>query len=183
MQDPITIEERIAQVEDRLAIRELASRYNFSIDDRDLQTVGTLFTDNASFGSIDGAMNAVGRQAIIDQFKDRYSVLGATNHFTHDQVINFQSPTRATGLVASHAEVWRLERAMITALRYADVYEKSGSVWRFAERRLSFMYYLNVEDYSTALGVRDRNRASATPKPADWPEGTPTWVEYRSNQA
>jgi ketosteroid isomerase-like protein len=180
---PTTLEERVARVEDRLAIRELVSRYNMSIDDRDLATVGSLFTENAFFGSIDGAMGATTRQGIVDQFKERYSVLGATNHFTHDQVITFESPTRARGQVASHAEVWRKEKAMITALRYADIYEKADGAWRFAERRLSFMYYLNVEDYSTALGVRDRNLAGATPKPADWPEGTSTYVEYRPGKA
>lgn len=179
MSQSTTIEERVARVEDRLAIRELISRYNMSIDDRDLKAVGSMFTGDAFFGSIDGAMGARTPQGIVDQFKERFSVLGATNHFTHDQVITFESPTRARGLVASHAEVWRKEKAMITALRYADVYEKADGVWRFAERRLSFMYYVNVEDYSTVLGVRDRNRAGDTPKPADWPEGTPTYVEYR----
>lgn len=183
MEHPQTLEERVTRVEDRQAIRELASRYNLAIDDRDLQTVGSLFTENAFFGSVDGAMAATTRQAIVDQFKSRFSVLGATNHFTHDQVITFESAHRARGLVASHAEVWRMEKAMITALRYADVYEKAAGVWRFAERRLSFMYYVNVEDYSTALGVRDRNLAGPVPKPADWPEGTSTYVEYRPGKA
>lgn len=182
MEQQQTLEDRIARVEDRLAIRELVSRYNIAIDNRDLQTVGSLFTENAFFGSIDGAMGATTPKGIVDQFKERFSVLGATNHFTHDQVITFESPKRARGVVASHAEVWRKEKAMITALRYADVYEKADGVWRFADRRLSFMYYLNVEDYTSLLGVRDRNLAGATPKPADWPEGTPTWVEYRPSK-
>lgn len=183
MEQPQSLEQRLARVEDRLAIRELISRYNMAIDDRDLKTVGSLFTENAYFGSVDGAMGATTRQGIVDQFKSRFSVLGATNHFSHDQFINFESPTRARGQVSSHAEVWRKEKAMITALRYADVYEKSDGVWRFAERRLSFMYYLNVEDYSTALGVRERNMAGPTPQAADWPEGTPTYVEYRPGKA
>lgn len=179
-----SLERRLTQVEDRLAIRELISRYCFSIDDRDLKTVGSLFTDNAYFGSADGAMKAIGRDAIIEQFKSRYSVLGASNHIGHDHVIEFESPTRARGLLSSHAEVWRLGRAMITALRYADVYEKTDGVWRFAERKLSFMYYLPVEDYATVLGRIDRNRASPDkPQPADYPEGRPTWAEYQPTAA
>ena len=174
-----TLEERLARVEDRLALRELASRYNIAIDNRDLDTVGALFTEQAFFGSADGAMGATGPKAIVEQFKLRFSVLGASNHFTHDQLINFESPQRATGLVASHAEVWRNEQAMITALRYADVYEKQNGVWRFAERKLSFMYYLSLADYPQMLGRRDRNRAGPTPKDADWPEGVSTYVEYR----
>lgn len=183
MSNTLTLEERIARVEDRLALREMVSRYNISIDNRDLDTVGSLFTANAFFGSADGAMGATGPQAIVDQFKSRFSVLGATNHFTHDQLISFESATRATGTVASHAEVWRNEQAMITALRYADVYEKQDGVWRFAERKLSFMYYLSLADYPQVLGQRDRNRAGPTPKDADWPEGTSTYVEYRPGRA
>lgn len=174
-----TIEDRLTEVEDRLAIRELIARYCFAIDDRDLDTVGSLFTDNGSFGSADGIMKAVGRNAVVEQFKSRYSVLGATYHIGHDHVIEFESPTRARGLLASHAEVWRHGRAMITALRYADVYEKTNGRWRFAERKLSFMYYLPIEEYATALGGRDRNRAApGQAMPADWPEGRPTWTEY-----
>ena len=43
---------------DRLEIAELTARYNFAIDNRDLKSVGELFTDQASFGSKDGAMRA-----------------------------------------------------------------------------------------------------------------------------
>ena len=180
-QEP-SLQERIARIEDRQALRELASQYNFSIDDRDLDTVATLFTENAYFGSHDGAMGATGRQAIIDQFRGRFAVLGATNHFSHDQVVRFESPTRARGQVASHAEVWRNGRAMVTALRYSDLYDKSDGQWRFAERRLSFMYYVDIKDYPQVLGVLDRNRAGPTPQAADWPENTPSFRAYMKSQ-
>ena len=106
-----TLESRLAEVEDRLAIQDLTARYNFAIDNRDLQSVGDLFTDNGSFGSKDGAMRAVGRAAVLKQFEGRFSVLGATNHFAHDHSIWFESPTRARGLLSVHAEVWRNGRA------------------------------------------------------------------------
>ncbi len=174
------VEARIAEVEDRLAIRELTARYNFCIDDRDLASVGELFTDNASFGSKDGAMRAVGRAAILTQFESRFSVLGATNHFAHDHVIWFENATRARGQLAVHAEVWRKETPMITALRYDDIYEKSSDgLWRFAERALSFFYYLDVRDYPQVMGVLERNRAGDVPVAADWPERTPTFVDLR----
>ena len=175
----LTLESRLAEVEDRAAISELTARYNFSIDNRDLKAVGELFTDNATFGSKDGAMRAMGREAILKQFEDRFSVLGATNHFAHDHVVWFEAPTRARGLLSVHAELWRKERAMLTALRYDDAYEKVGGLWCFAERLLSFMYYLPVEEYSSALGVLERNRAGNTPVAADFPERLPTYREYR----
>ena len=179
-----TLESRLAEVEDRLAIQDLTARYNFAIDNRDLKAVGELFTDNGSFGSKDGAMRAVGRAAVLKQFESRFSVLGATNHFAHDHVIWFESPARARGLLSVHAEVWRKEQPMLTALRYDDVYEKSADgLWRFAERALSFFYYLNVKDYATALGTLERNHASGEPLAADYPERLPTYVELRPGRA
>ena len=68
---------------------------------------------------------------------------------------------------------------MVTALRYDDVYEKSGGLWRFAERLLSFFYYLNVKDYAAAIGRLERNMASDVPVAADYPERLPTYVEMR----
>ena len=179
-----TLESRLLEVEDRLAIQDIVARYNFAIDDRDLKSVGELFTDNGSFGSKDGAMRAVGRDAVLKQFEGRFSVLGATNHFAHDHVIWLESPTRARGQLSVHAEVWRKERAMLTALRYDDVYEKgSDGLWRFAERLLSFFYYLDVVDYVTAMGTLERNRAGDTPVAADYPERLPTYVEMRPGKS
>ena len=174
-----SLEARLTEVEDRTAIRELTARYNFATDDRDLKTVVGLFTENGSFGSKDGAMRASGREAILKTLESRFNVLGATNHFAHDHAIWFESGKRARGLLSIHAEVWRKEQPMLTALRYDDVYEKSGGLWYFAERSLSYFYYLNVKDYAAAMGTLERNHASGTPVAADYPERLPTYVELR----
>jgi ketosteroid isomerase-like protein len=174
-----TLESRLAAVEDQLAIRDLAARYNFAIDGRDLKAVGELFTDNATFGSKDGVMRAVGRQAILTQFEGRFSVLGATNHFAHDHVVWLEGAARARGMLSIHAELWRKERTMVTALRYDDVYEKVDGLWCFAERLLSYFYYLPIEEYGQAMGQLERNRSSGVPVAADYPERLPTYVEYR----
>lgn len=176
---PSTLAKRVAEVEDRLAIRQLISRYCFAVDNHDINALASLFTENASFGSASGGMGAVGRAAVLAQFKDRFRALGPGQHFNHDQVIEFESATRARGRVSLHAELMRDGRAMIGAVRYTDIYEKQNGEWRFAERVLSFMYYLPVEEYASAMGRLDRNRASGKLLPADWPEGLPTWVDYR----
>ena len=174
-----SLEDRLTEVEDRTAIRELTARYNFATDDRDLKTVAGLFTENGSFGSKDGLMRASGRAAVLQTIESRFNVLGPTNHFAHDHAIWFESITRARGLLSIHAEMWRKEQPMITALRYDDVYEKSGGLWYFSERLLSYFYYLNVKDYATAMGTLERNHASGTPVAANYPEALPTYVELR----
>ena len=174
-----SIESRLNEVEDRLAIRDLTARYNFATDDRDLKAVVALFTEAGSFGSKDGAMRAAGREAIMTTLESRFTVLGATNHFAHDHAIWFDSASRARGRLSIHAEVWRKEQPMLTALRYDDGYEKSGGLWYFSERLLSYFYYLDVKDYAAAMGTLERNHASGKPVAADYPERLPTYVEMR----
>lgn len=178
-----SLEERLAEVEARQAIAELTGRYNFCVDGRNLEGAAALFTDGASFGSKDGAMRAVGRDAIVRQFKDRFAMMGASNHVAHDHVVWFEGATRARGRLSVHAEVWRNERAMVTAMTYEDTYEKSAGLWYFAERLLSFFYYLPVDEYAVALGRLDRNRALGVPEAADYPERLPSYVEYRPLKA
>lgn len=178
--DPSTLTQRIRALEDRLALRELVARYGIAVDDRDIDTLATLFTPDASFRSQDAVMNATGRDAIIEQFHGRFAALKATNHVAHDQIIDLDpvDPDRASGLVSSHAEVWRNGQALIAALRYRDRYERRAGRWCFAERVLSFLYYLPVTEYAEGLGSRLRMRAYGDRRPADYPEGLPSWRRY-----
>lgn len=175
----LSLEQRIGRLEAIEDIRALVARYGYAIDDRDLGTVHSLFAPDAVFRSADGVMNAKGADAIIEQFRGRFAVLDHSNHFTHDHVITIDGPDHAHGLVNSHAELYRNGKPMVTALRYADRYVRHAGHWVFAERVLSFFYYLNVEDFLTHFGSRLRMRAYETPQAADWPEGTPTWRSYR----
>jgi hypothetical protein len=120
-------------------------------------------------------MKASGVAAIISQFKGRYAVLGVSNHVTHDHLIDLDGDG-ASGLVSAHAEVWRQGEAQLAALRYQDSYRRGADgVWRFAERVLSFLYYVPVTAYAELLGQQNRNLASGQPRPADYPETLPGW--------
>jgi hypothetical protein len=174
MSEPI--ERRLTRLEARAEIQELVARYCFTIDDRDLEGAARLFTDDAVVRSLDGVMNATGIAAIIDQYRHRFEVLGVSNHVVHQVQIDMVSEDEARGRVSSHAELWRNGRMMITALQYADRYRRTREGWRFAERVLSFLYYIPVEQYARILGERDRNRAYAQPLDADYPERLPTWT-------
>lgn len=171
---------RIERVETDLAIRALCARYCFAIDDHDLDAVGDLFIDDARVWSRDGVMNAHGRAAIIEQYRGRFAVLGPSNHVSHDHWIHFgDDRDAATGLLSAHAELYRNDTPMVAALRYADRYRREGGSWRFAERELSFLYYVPLSQYPGILGANDRMRAYAEPAPADYPENLPSWRDYR----
>lgn len=177
--EPSLLEKRIRALEDRAELRELIARYCIAVDDRDIDALTALFTPDACFRSVDGVMNALGREAVIEQFRGRFAALKATNHIAHDQILELGSDTdEAAGLVSSHAEVSRNGRTLVAALRYRDRYRRHGGRWRFAERALSFLYYLPVEEYAEGLGSRLRMRAYGDQRPADYPESLPTWRSY-----
>jgi len=178
----IALEQRIARLEARVQIRELVARYCFAIDERDIDGIGQCFTRGGSFRSLDGVMNAAGREAVIAQFHGRFAVLGPSNHFTHDHLIEFDAadPSRATGTVNSHAEVVRNGEALVASLRYHDEYRVEEGRWRFHARTLAFFYYLRPAAYPEAMTGVLRNRAYPQAQPADFPENTRHWQRYHA---
>ncbi len=137
-----TLEERVRHLEDRVAIGELIARYCLAMESCEVDAIESLFTPDARVWSVDGAMDARGRQAVIEMFKGRFTVFGPRNHFTHDRIVEFDHmlPDRATGLVLAHAEMQRKGQPMLAAIRYQDVYQRCEGRWRFRERGLSFMH-------------------------------------------
>ena len=177
-----TIEARLRRIEDRAEIADLVTRYGLAMDDRDVAAFGSLFTDDVRIWSADGVMESRGLDAATEMFKGRFAVLGPSNHFTHDRLVEFDAadPDRATGLVLSHAEMQRRGQPMLAAIRYHDAYRRVGGRWKFAERGLSFMYYVPTAEYLDAFGpgIAKRNRAYDEPRAADWPESLATWRDY-----
>ena len=171
---------RLARLEARIAIRELVARYCFTVDERDIEGLGQCFARDGVMRSVDGVMNAQGREAVIAQFHGRFAVLGPSNHYTHDHVIEFDAndPTRATGVLNTHAEVVRNGEFLLASLRYADTYRFEEGRWRFAERVLSFFYYARPSDLAQVMLGPDRNRAYAQPVAADYPERSGFWQAY-----
>jgi ketosteroid isomerase-like protein len=185
MRDTNSIEKRIRRLEDREAIHELIARYAIAMDDRDLAAFPEVFTQDTVLRSQDGVMNAVGLAAVTELFRGRFLVLGPSNHFTHDKILQFDERDAdvASGIVSSHAEMNRKGEAMLAAIRYHDRYRRDAGQWKIAERVLSFFYYVPTSQYLDALGpgLATRMRAYDTPRPADWPEGLSTWRHYHGD--
>jgi hypothetical protein len=132
---------RLRRLEDREEIRTLIARYGQTVDDREIEELGELFTTDGVMRSQDGVMNARSRAAIVEQFHGRFAVLGPSLHYTHDHIVTLddKDPDLAHGMILSHAEVWRNGAALIAAIRYFDTYRREGGRWRFAERLLKFL--------------------------------------------
>jgi len=181
-----TLEERVRRLEDRTAIGELVARYCLVMDNREVEAIEALFTPDVRIWSADGVMDARGRPAAVEMFRGRFAVLGPSNHFTHDRIVEFDpvDHDRASGLVLAHAEMQRKGQPMLAAIRYRDLYQRCEGRWRFRERGLSFMYYVPTAEYLDAFGagVASRMRAYEHATPADWPEQLPSWQRFYGKQ-
>lgn len=166
------LEARLRRLEDREEIQELAVRYGFAVDDHDYAAIRALFAPDGCLSTQAGAVKGRGVDEVVAYFEGHLPKLGASNHFVHGHVVEFDAddPDRATGLVASHAELWRDGAPMITAMRYIDAYRRVDGRWRFQERIQSYMYFVDVREYPETLGSRLRIRTSpGKPEAADWP--------------
>ena len=134
-----------AEAADRLAIRELIEAYAYCADRRDARGQMALFTPDTHFVVYMNARDPNpsrelhSRQALAPVFAD-LTQYAATMHFVGQSTILTLAGDRATGeayCLAHHLTVdGGKRRLMIAALRYADIFVKTGGAWLFAERKL-----------------------------------------------
>ena len=170
-----SIEERLQQLEDRQAIRDLVAEYCRAIDDRDLEAFLAIYTDNCVHGQQDGALHLVGKAALREYYAARFLQYGVTFHYPHAHVVTFDGPDNAHGWVSGHAEMGLQGEGWLAAFRYTDEYRRDNGVWRFAKRELAAWYYLRMADLPSELGGALRKHIRGEIKPADLPEGLDTY--------
>jgi uncharacterized protein (TIGR02246 family) len=171
---------RLDRLEADVEIRALGTTYPEACDEHDMERLMSLFTEDAVFTSEAGVMEASGKAEIEAMFVKLFKVRGPAYHWTHDHVVR-PDPSdfdRATGRVYSHAETSPGATHSIAAMRYDDAYRREAGVWRFARRKIAFLYYVPVADYPGILNTTDRFAVGDTRRPADYPESLPSWQDF-----
>src|SRR6201997_3869929 len=134
----------LAQLADRLAIRELVDAYAYCADRRDASGQMALFTEDTDFqvymdaSSPTPTQHIVGRASLAPVF-DELNVYEATMHFNGQSTTTLHGE-HATGVaycMAHHVKVDDAERSlMVAAIRYLDTFVKQDGVWLFSQRKL-----------------------------------------------
>ncbi|MGO3326611.1 nuclear transport factor 2 family protein [Gordonia sp. (in: high G+C Gram-positive bacteria)] len=182
------LESRLRRVEDRQELAELVLLYFHVMDERDLDLLPKIFTQDAHLGSGDGVFDATGLDTIAETYQGRFDALGATFHYSHGLIVAFDDadPDVASGTLTGHAEVVRNGTPMIVGLRYADTYRRTSDGWRIANRVMSYFYYTPADRYVETMRTGDRNLAYGDPRPADWPSvltgGDLSWLRSLANR-
>jgi hypothetical protein len=140
----MNIEQKIQQLEDRIAIRELIDQYAFCADNRDARGQMAIFTENTKFEVyMDEKLSTptqvvLGRENLFPVFDDLNQYF-STMHFNGQSTVRFDN-NRATG--TTYCRAYHLkqgagqQKLMIAGIRYHDVMLKLDGKWFFAERKL-----------------------------------------------
>lgn len=143
----------LARLVGRDEIRQLACRYAWAIDSRDLDTLVSLFVPDVRVGR-----GSSGREALREAFDSSLREIGVSILFVGNHIIDFQDADHATGIVYCRGQIQDGQRFIEQAIQYRDRYERRDGVWLFV-RRIHVLWY----------GVETAERP-LDQKPANWPE-------------
>lgn len=163
-------------------IENLITRYCIACDDRQLETLLSLFTEDAYFGAMDGVRGKSGPDGLREHYTSTLGVMGPSYHWSHDRLIEVdpEDVNKATGTVLAHCETSNAAGTYIAAIRYNDKYRRVDGQWKFAWRGYQFLYFVNAEDYAGALLKEKRVWRYGDWQLADVPEPLDSWKEFRA---
>lgn len=162
------IEQRLRRLEDRAAINDLVVAYFLAADGDDLDGVGASFTTDATFSS-SGAVNATGRDGIVEFIRGARNHMGLTVHTPHYAQLTFDGDDTATGLVGAHLELVLAGEALYGAVRYVDRYVRENGRWLINTRDMRTIHI------APWLGVGE---AFASEGPVRWPGAAPAHSDF-----
>jgi ketosteroid isomerase-like protein len=142
-----TVERLLAYEE----IRQLAYRYAYALDRRDLDALVALFVEDVRASATES-----GHAALKASFEASLAPLGTTILSVSNHVIDLAGDT-ATGAVYCSAEIEQGEHWLRQRICYEDRYRKTDAGWRFVRRN-------HLLFYSAPMGVDPR-----TLPLANWP--------------
>ena len=170
-----SIEERLQQLEDRVAIQNLTAEYCRAIDDRDLEAFLETYTEDCVLRYKDGAMRIDGKADLRAYYTKRFMDYGLTFHYPHAHVITFDGPDDAHGWLSGHAEMGLSGEGWLAAFRYTDMYRREVKGWRFKERELAAWYYMKISDLPYGMGQTLRKHYRGELMAAELPESMDTY--------
>ena len=142
--------ERLLSIE---AIRQLAYRYAWATDSRNLDALVSLFADDVQVGR-----NRSGREALRADFDRQLREIGVSILNVGNHIIDFEDDDHAHGIVYCRAEIQDGQRWIVQAIQYQDQYERRQNDWYFV-RREHLLWY-GAETGQNPLDL----------PPANWPE-------------
>lgn len=167
------LESRIAAIEARDEIRQLASRYALALDSRDVATLVSLFVEDVNVGN-----GSSGREALATWFDEILRPYTITFHLIGNHVIDLVDADHATGVVYCRPEHQVGEEWIVMPLLYWDRYERRDRHWYFKSRSIHPFYAADVLAPPAAAPDRFHFPGNPMLTRADLPERWPSWQTF-----
>ena len=136
------LEDRVHRLEDRAAIQDLRFRYHVAVNEKALDSIPDLFTEDAEV-HFDGIGSASGRAEIAALYAEVVGQSPFIKQFIHNHVITL-SGDAATGLSYLDARTVRDGESLLVAARFDDRYRRTSRGWRFESLRLSLYFAVPI---------------------------------------
>lgn len=151
------VEDRLQWMEDRWAINDLIVNYSIATDDRNIDVLANLYTEDAVFEGSRGTIE--GRESIAAFYRERLAIQGASFHIPYSHVAHRISATEARGVTLGAVEMVLDGKAFWIAMRYIDHYVKGvDGNWRFREREMHQYWAMPLDELPDGLANELRVR-------------------------
>lgn len=169
---------RVERLESIEAIRTLLARHALAVDQRDLETLVSLYVPEVA---VEGG--GVGRDALAEWFRSVLAGYGATFHFLGQHLIDVVDADHATGVISARPEYEVNGRWLVMAAQYWDRYERRDGAWLLARRETHAFYAADIAEHPLRLPGRTSFPPEVHRATIDLPERFPTWRQARGDGA
>lgn len=140
-----SLEQRIQELEDRDAIKELTARYCWHVSHGEGEQVAKLFTDDGVL-DVPGAANGPvrGMEALLKFYRSSVKVPEAAIPFIQNHIIHVNGD-EAHGTCGIEARFERNGESVTAAGYYEDKYRRVSGQWRFVERKIFFHHVVPLK--------------------------------------
>jgi SnoaL-like domain len=163
---------RIERLEALDEIRQLPARYALCVDMRDMDALVNLFVEDI------GAPGGGRGRAALRRWYDTALRSGpsGTAHGVAGHIIEFESPTLASGLVYSRNDLETPTAWLIEMMAYLDRYSRRDGRWYFQRRTPLYWYECDITN--PPLGEKKLRWPGREPGEGAFHDAFPSWAEF-----
>jgi uncharacterized protein (TIGR02246 family) len=142
MLETISIEERLAQVEAKQAIRELMAGYSYGCDHQDRERFLSIWTDDAHWDLGEAFGVAEGKDAIERVLETIWVESPETRHWITDVTVDFTGPESAKGQAHTICYIRNAKgQELFCACDYDNEYAMGDGGWQIAKCLLTVHWW------------------------------------------
>ncbi len=142
----------IEEMQARLGIQRALDNYGFGLDMHDMERWLSTWHEDAIYDVDHPRRICRGHADLQDWVQQVWAQFEITNHFTTNHIIDFESPTTATGIGKGAVMFVMVDGSYVTgAAIFHDKYEKRNNVWRISYRKVDVNHLAQINGASLTL--------------------------------